>query len=209
MNGRYILNYDDPNKYLCIDVFAGKMSYSRTDGKGMYNIYLAAEGPYSDYKYWNTFIDRDPGLSAHRMLSEQGGIRSNVTAFAFDNLGMSVRLRTHLPFTSLLRPYVDMGTYRGMQKDIQSKYFYVSGISLVIWQDVLEVNFPLAFTHKVNEIGGGKRNEVIHAMQFTQSKTITSIMNNSNLNYLSTITFLVNLNKLNPWDLMHTFSLGK
>ena len=207
IKAQYKLSYDNPKKKLAIDLFIGKMYYTKNNNKGNYDFYLGAENPAYDYKYWYTATNRTPGNLNPQIMNEQGGVRSNVLAFNTPALSATLRLRTHLPFTNLVRPYLDLGTYKGLRDNYDTKFFYTSGISLVLMEDVLEINFPLAFVHKT-DVAGNTQYEVMKVFRSTQSDIINSTINASSIKYWETITFLVNLDKLNPILFIRNFSLG-
>jgi hypothetical protein len=206
VKGRYCISYDNPKKKLNIDVFAGKMMSSSSSIPPYYKFYLAAEDAYSDYKYWHVVTNRDPGNYPRQIFDDQGGMRTNLYNFAFSNLGFTLRLRSHLPFTNAIRPYFDMGSYQGMSSDFPgTSFIYASGISVVIVEDALEIHFPLAITHKYTEVSGDKRHEVIRAMRWSQSPILNSIAGNNDVGYWSMVTVLLNLEKFNPLESIRNF----
>lgn len=206
LKAQYKLSYENPVKNLAIDFFAGRVFYNKTDNKGYYDFSMAAENPTNDYKYWNAIPNRDPGTNI-QIFNEQGGVRSNLIPFNTSKPGGTLRFRSSLPYTNLIRPYFDLGTYKGFLDD-KLKLFYTSGISIVLVEDAIEVNFPLAFTHSF-EIGGNKQYEVNKNFLFTQSKVFNDALAAGNLNYWQTVTFLLNLDKLNPLFWLRNFPMGK
>ncbi len=204
---QYKLSYDNPKKKLAIDLFVGKIIYNQTNTNGFYNINLSAENPIFDYKYWNTIVNRDPGLQSTQILDEEGAVRSNILMFNTSKAGATVRFRSHLPFTNILRPYLDLGTYHGIVNDHGIKFFYTSGLSLVILDEVIEINFPLAFVHKY-EVAGNIQTEVNKSFRFAQSKIINEALAANSFTYAQTVTVLLNLNKLNLAYWMRNFPLG-
>ncbi len=208
LKAQYKLSYDNPKKKLTIDLFVGRTFYSGKDNSGYYNFALADENPLFDYKYWNTSLNRDPGLQSTQILDEQGGVRSNIMSFSTSKLGATMRLRSHLAFTNLIRPYLDFGTYNGIYTDHGIKFFYTSGISLVLLDDIIEINFPLAITHSF-EVAGNKQTEVNKSFRFAQSNVINEAIAVNSYRYLQTITVLLNLDKLNPSFWMRNIPLGE
>jgi hypothetical protein len=209
LKAQYKLSYDNPKKYLSIDFFMGEVFYNKTNAKEDYAFYLAGENPSNDYKYWHAIINRDPTQNTHQIFNEQGGMRSNVIPVNTSNIAATLRFRSHLPFTNLLRPYLDMGSYKGIQSVHQTKILYTTGISLVLIEDAIEINFPLAFTHSYEVAPGVKQYEVSKNFLFTQSKAFNDAISANGLRYWQTVTFLLNLDKLNPIYWVRNFPLGK
>ena len=204
--GKYQINYSNPKKKLRVDFFVGQVFYKNSAKKNEYNNFLSGENIYNDYKYWMPSINRNPGNLSTITYNEQGGIRSNVFAFNTSNLSATIKLRTHLPFTNAIRPYIDLGSYNGLFKDEHFHLIYTSGISIVILEDLLEINFPLAFTHQIS-FGSDKTYEVLPPLKFTQSKQINEIISTNKYRYLQTITILLNLEKMNPLNLLRSLSI--
>ena len=77
----------------------------------------------------------------------------------------------------------------------------------MILDEVIEINFPLAFVHKY-EVAGNIQTEVNKSFRFAQSKIINEALAANSFTYAQTVTVLLNLNKLNLAYWMQNFPLG-
>lgn len=139
-----------------------------------------------DFTYDELYLDRsgtEKVLSHQVFTNKEGGFRSMIPGFIGSSdkwiltAGISAELPKHIP----LKPFVNMGTgYLFDNKSFSFKhgvFLAEAGISIVGWEDIFEIHFPLLVTKNIREA---------QADQFGIRK------------FYERITFTLDLNLVNP-----------
>ncbi len=173
---------------------AGNVSNRSTRG----SFALAHQG-YNDYKYDNFHFGRneDTGIWSQQINAEEGGMK-NAFGGSFDAgqsndfifaINFSADLPQSLPLDIPLKPYFDIGYFSNKQpiasEDGFSDQLWWSGGLMLDFIDVFSVHFPL----------------------FNSDNLKTLYDQRSGGDYVARITWKLDLNKANPFEIINNFSL--
>lgn len=184
-----------PKKAIDFRVFIGGFPYNtqKDIGTRLPNSLSLADQGNRDYLYDNYFFGRDEteGIWAQQIGARSGGMRYSVgqnQPYGYSNkfiatVNITADLPQTLPLHLPLRPFFDIGYYATRDQPLkwQDNVLWVAGLELELIPDILEVYLPLIESKKIqnNYIERG--------------------------NYLSRISFLINLNKVNPWKELENY----
>lgn len=160
-----------------------------------YPLNLMSSAP-SDYMYNDWYFGRSmaTGLATQQIQYREGGMRYVVGAANLANVGRSqsfvtsVNLAADLPFKLPLglkvRPYFDAGYYADGSDitDIGETIIWTGGVSLSLWKDVIEVNFPVATSSNLKLYTG---------------------------DYGQQISFVIDLKEFDPWRILRKGKRGE
>ncbi len=183
------ISYDKPGKGLEIRTFAGAFLNSGTRIGANDLRLFAYRGP-DNYLFNDLYFDRAGAKTnmASQVVIHDGGLR-----IALPNLSSplgknnkwltSINLTSSLPFKVPIKPYFDFGTWANAGNDglYKDKFAYVGGFELSIVPKIFYINFPVI-----------------------KSKDLKFQVESIYNSYLESVTFVLNLNELNPFKLIQS-----
>lgn len=182
----YGYNFKGKNKGISIRLFAGTFLGTSAWDAAPYRFRLSGQTGYQDYLYDNIYLGRTEtsGILANQFAETDGGFKF------FSPVGQTGKWLTALNIKSSvgnlklpIKLYADIGTTAndGLAKD---KLLYDGGLCLSLSDNLFEVYFPLLICN-----------------DFKNYKKATS------LNYMETIRFTLNINLMNPFELIKNFQM--
>jgi len=174
--------YPQKKKALHLHVFAGWMDRNEPKVKVDYLISgINGFGQFQkDYLYDENLFGRNEqsGIFSQQIYQRDANLKtlSNIGSSSTWMLGFGIR--SGIPNPLPIEPYVDLAIYPDAFED-KVNLTYSSGVALVVARDIFEVYFPIF-----------------------ESDDITQGINYEHKKYLQKVTFLLNINKLNPWKLL-------
>jgi len=184
LTANYSYNFKKKNKGIDVRFFAGTFIGTSASGADPYRFRLSGQRGNQDYLYDNIFLGRSEteGRLASQFTETDGGFKY------YSSIGQTSKWITALNVKSTLgnlklplKVYADIGTTApdGLNKQ---KVLYDSGVCVSIMKNIFEIYFPLAI-----------------------SKDFQDYQKANNLKYAETIRFTLNLNLLNPFDIVRSF----
>lgn len=184
VTANYTYNFKKNNKGIDVRFFAGTFIGTNAVDAGPYRFRLSGQRGYQDYLYDNIFLGRSEtdGILANQFTETDGGFKF------YSPLGQSSKWITALNIKSSignlklpLKVYADIGTTAddGLNKE---KVLYNSGVCLSLMKNVFEIYFPILVSSDLHD--------------YTDA---------NDLEYMETIRFTLNLNLLNPFDMVRSF----
>ncbi len=198
-NGAYTYN---TGKSVDIRFFAGYFLQNNRrdlellqDGFARGNFYLVGEG-YNDYRYDDFYFGRNEnqGFVSQQVMIRDGGFKNalgGLKNFGKSNdlliaVNLKADLPQSLPFNLPLKPYLDLGYYNDTHEfsgqTLKEHFNWSGGIMLEWFNGNLAVYFPLANSKNLKFDYGEKGG------------------------YINRITYTVNLNAFNPFDIVNSIS---
>ncbi len=186
ITAKYSYNFKRKNKGIDVRLFAGTFIGSNSVNAGPYRFRLSGQRGYQDYLYDNIFLGRTEreGVLAAQFRDTEGAFK------VYSPLGQSAEWITALNIKSSIgnlplpiNLYADIGT-TGNDGILEEKVLYNAGVCLSFRKNIFEIYFPLLMSKEIenyNKING--------------------------ITFLETIRFTLNLNMINPFDLVRNFSL--
>lgn len=173
-----------PKQHGELHLFTGIQTYSGS--QQIYNTFVlnGTTGPgflQRDYKYDELLLGRgeeNKSLSQH-IFRKDAHFRTSGQAGILGKWLISGSYRTTLPGFSPIRPYVQMAM-APMNNETKARFFYTTGISLVLINDIFEINFP-----------------VFESKRFRDSYALTD-----KNTYREKCTYLINFKALNPFRML-------
>ena len=186
LTAHYSYKFKQKNKGVDVRVFAGTFLGTNTLDAGPYRFRMSGQTGSQDYLYDNIFLGRS---ETTQVLSQQftetdGGFKS--LSFAGQSAQWLAALNIKSSLGNMKLPinlYADIGT---CAKDgiSQSNLLYDAGVCISLRKNMFEIYFP-----------------VLISQDFKNYNTIYG------LKYPETIRFTLNLNLINPFDLIKNFKL--
>lgn len=175
------INYNKDLKGITFRVFGGYFIQSSNSGR--YNFNLSGQSGYRDYMYDNIFLGRNttyPNMLTQQSMLNQGGFITSTSYPISSNTWMvSTNVKADLPVTPI-KLFADLGFYPStINGEKATKAAYDAGAYLSFGKGFLEVYFPIIY-----------------------SDEFKSNFSYQNINYLQRIRFILNLNKINPFQLI-------
>lgn len=183
LTANYTYNFKKKNKGVDLRLFAG--AFLDETNAGPYRFRLSGQRGYQDYLYDHVYLGRmeTDGILANQFTETDGGFKF------YSALGQTAKWITALNVKSSLGNlklplclYADIGM---TEKDgrLKDDVLYDAGICLSLRKNVFEIYFPLLISN-----------------DFQNYKSANG------LSYAETIRFTLNLNLVNPFDLIRNFS---
>ncbi len=190
------------NKRFDIRLFAAKFLMNSQRESSSYNnlltqgsIALLSQG-FTDYSYDDYFIDRQGSAkNAYRQIGYHGGGFKDALGGANGRIGQSndfaiaINLKSHLPFGPSKNPlklFFDAGYARTKSftlDPLEGEMFYSGGVMVEFGDGLLGIYLPII-----------------------ASSNISDSYKIDNRNFLSRITFSMDLHRFNPWDLVDDYN---
>jgi hypothetical protein len=192
------INYNKPKKGLTVRLFAGTMiKQADSSGNGSFDFNVGSYNGKFDYTFEHSLMGRatQNGLFQNQILPDQS-YQKFVGAFGTASKYLvSLNLRSTLPGKLPIQLYADAVTFNSIDQLIYidkkgekftEPFFYNAGICILLPKDIFEIYIPLV-----------------------QSKVITGIQNDYQRidKFHERIVFVLNLNKLDPRQLIKTVNL--
>nr|MDQ3048478.1 hypothetical protein [Bacteroidota bacterium] len=186
LTAKYSYNFKRKNKGIDVRFFAGTFIGSSAVNAAPYRFRLSGQRGYQDYLYDNIFLGRSErdGVLGAQFRDTEGAFK------VYSPLGQSAEWIAALNLKSSIGTlplpinlYADIGT-TGNDGLLKEKVLYNAGVCLSFRKNIFEIYFPLLMSKEIenyNKING--------------------------ISFLETIRFTLNLNMVNPFDLVRNFSL--
>jgi hypothetical protein len=184
LTANYSYNFRKKNKGIDVRFFAGTFIGTNGYDAAPYLFRLSGQRGYQDYLYDNIFLGRSEtqGILASQFTETDGGFKF------YSTIGQSAKWVTALNIKSSignlklpLKVYADIGT---SAKDglINETVLYNAGVCVSIVKNVFEIYLPILL-----------------------SKDLQDYKDVNDLKYWETVRFTLNLNLLNPFDIVRSF----
>jgi hypothetical protein len=180
---KYAFKFKKKNKGVDIRLFAG--TFIDDTNAGLYRFRLSGQRGYQDYLYDHTYLGRmeTKGILANQFTETDGGFKFYSAIGQTAKSIAALNIKSSLGNLKLpLCLYADIGM-TSEDGRLKEKVLYNAGVCLSLRKDVFEIYFPLLISNDFN----------------TYKKT-------NDLSYEETIRFTLNLNLINPFDLIRNFS---
>lgn len=186
LTANYTRNFKEKHKGIDVRFFAGTFLGTTTADGGPYRFRLSGQRGYQDYLYDNIYLGRTEtsGTLANQFTETDGAFKF------YSPLGQTSKWMTALNFKSSLgnlklpiNLFADIGI-TGKDGRTNETILYDAGIYVPIVKNIFEIYFP-----------------VLIAQDFKDYKTANS------LSYMQTVRFTLNLNLMNPFDLIKKIEL--
>jgi hypothetical protein len=186
ITAKYSYLYKEKYKGFDVRFFAGTFIGTTAANAGPYRFRLSGQTGYQDYLYDNIFLGRTEtsGRLSNQFTETDGGFKFYSPLGQTSKWITALNLKTSLGNIKLpLNVFADIGMteYDGRTTET---VLYDAGLSISIKKDVCEIYFPLLL-----------------------SQGFTDYKNAYGLKYAETIRFTLNLNLLNPFDMIKNFEL--
>lgn len=181
------LNYNIPIRKWKLEtrLFFGWMDYLESDPYSRYAYSLTGVSSYNDYLYDDILAGRNApdGMWSNQITRRDGFLKLPTDTF---NLGYSsetmLALNLEMPVPKLpLALFADVAYLPGNSLEASDQLQYDAGVMLRLLNNYLEVYFPLIASEGLQDPFGGK--------------------------YGESISFMINLNAMNPFELMRKLDL--
>ncbi len=186
VTGNYSINFREKHKGFDIRFFAGTFLGTSAVNAGAYRFRLSGQRGYQDYLYDNIYLGRTEtsGTLANQFTETDGAFKFYSPLGQTSQWITAVNLKSSLGNIKLpVNLYADIGM-TGTDGRTSETVLYDGGASLIIAKNIFEIYFP-----------------VLICKGFQDYKTA------NNLKYAETIRFMLNLNLLNPFDLIKKIEL--
>jgi hypothetical protein len=190
VEAKQTVNYNKPKKKLTIRLFAGSFLYTQSSapGIGEYAFRTTGNNGSVDYMFDQALFGRSAydGLFAHQVIEREGYLKMPDPSYTSMNWLTSGNFVSTIPGPLPLRLFADIAFIQASDNTNSGtvQFQYITGVKLVLAEDILEVNFPLyyssAFDTQLGYLYPGYSDE----NKFKQLS--------------HRITFTLNLNRLNP-----------
>ncbi|MDO9185980.1 MAG: M1 family metallopeptidase [Bacteroidia bacterium] len=184
LTANYSYNFKKKNKGVDVRFFAGTFIETTENGADPYRFRLSGQRGYQDYLYDNIFLGRSEttGILANQFTETDGGFKYYSTIGQSSKWLTSLNIKSSIGNLKLpLKIYADIGTTAdsGLNNE---QVLYNAGVCISLMKDVFEIYLPILM-----------------------SKDFKDYEKANNLEYLETIRFTLNLNLLNPFDMVRSF----
>ncbi len=189
LTANYSYKFQKQNKSFDVRFFAGTFIGNNTSN-GDYRFRLSGQRGYQDYLYDNIYLGRSEyeGVLANQFTETDGAFKFYSPLGQTSKWLMALNLKSSLGNIKLpISLYADIGTteYDGILND---KLLYDAGVCISIRKNIFEIYFPLLIC---NDFKNYKKANGLDGIE----------------NYPETIRFTLNLNMINPFDLLKKISL--
>ncbi len=205
----YKLTYNKANKGLFIRLFAGVIAWDGRPARDQpppdpgFNLsFSTGSGHYQkDFLFDEFFFARNEitGFWSQQVVKKDGGFRTFKSSVQAETWIVSLNLNSTIPGKVPIRPYVSLAIFG--QEQSKFNLAFEAGLAIVVWQDILEINFPFAMLSK-GSVDGFRKWYIGQNTQINSAETLFQ-----NTKYWNLITFTFNLKKLNPFELVKTLRL--
>lgn len=184
LTAKYSYNFKVKSKGVDVRFFAGTFIGTTDNGAGPYRFRLSGQRGYQDYLFDNIFLGRSEtsGILANQFTETDGGFKYYSPIGQTSKWLTAVNIKSSIGNLKLpLKVYADIGTTadNGLNNE---KFLYNAGLCISLMENVFEIYFPVLMSQDFKDYE--KAND---------------------LKYQETIRFTLNLNLLNPFDMVRSF----
>jgi len=193
---KYTISYEKPKKGFSARAFAGAFiqPYKGGDSRVLYR--AGNQTGYTDYLYDQSQFGRGEGsplvgsnsIFTQQLMFGELNFKELYPIAQSNRWATAANLETTLPGILPLRLYADLAfiqyeisttTNSGNTVSLENKFLYTAGFSVVLFNEILRVNFPMVASSEI--------------VEYFKGNTV-----NPGKSYGERISFSLNLNKLNP-----------
>jgi hypothetical protein len=195
----HFFNYEKPNKFFRARAFAGifLQKPSAADDRVLYR--SGGNTGIFDYTFDQSQFGRGEGAFSNSLFAQQlmpgnAQFSSPTPISATNDWLVSLNLSSTIPGIIPIRPYADgmlmndmitSGNTGEVTYDLQ--FYYTAGIRLVLFNEILQVNFPIIASSQIQDVWDGKNGA-------------------TGVSYAERISFVLDLNRMNPLSKIRNFS---
>ena len=182
----YSHNFKNANKGIDVRVFAGTFIGTNKVNAGPYRFRLSGWRGYQDYLYDNIYLGRTEtdGILANQFTENDGGFKFYSPIGQTAEWITAINVKSSLGNIKLpLNVYADLGTTSD-DGILNNKFLYDAGFFLSFRKHIFEIYFPILL-----------------------SKDFQNYKKANDLKYIETVRFTLNLNLINPFDLIRDFEM--
>lgn len=177
------INYGWRKKDFDVRMFAGVVDLPSDDFSNIYGFSMAARGGYADYQADYLFMDRssgnetNPNLQDRQALISDGGFVSYVPDIFANRVISSINLKSSLPYTNLLRIFLNLGIQRNIDTDeilpvkppsqALNDLQYEAGLELSLIPNIFAIYFPLTVSDDIRVINDKMTSTYWEKVRFT------------------------------------------
>lgn len=186
LTGNYSYKFKNKNKSFDVRLFAGSFIGTSRNAAGAYRFRMSGWRGYHDYLYDNIYLGRSEtdGILANQFTENDGGFKFYSPNGQSGKWLAALNLKSSLGNVKLpICLYADIGTC-GDDGILTENILYDAGICLSLRKNILEVYFPILI-----------------------SKDLETYKKVNNITYPETIRFTLNINLINPFQLIESFTL--
>lgn len=211
-----LLSYEKPKKGLTLRLFGGGFLWNNADAAhlpdpGFRLYYGTGNDKYQkDFLFDELFFARNTydGVFSQQVALKDAAFRTpNAFGSSIKNWLISLNIHATLPKNIPIKPYLNIAGFGGkihnVSTDANTRYTTIAvegGIALVLIPDAFEINFPLFFATKISDASLGASGSWYVGRKSNDSGNILA-----GKKYYQLITFVLNLNKLNPITAVRNF----
>jgi hypothetical protein len=186
ITGNYSYKFKNKNKSFDARLFAGTFLGTSNTAAGPYRFRMSGWRGYQDYLYDNIYLGRSEtdGVLANQFTENDGGFKFYSPVGQTGKWIVALNLKSSLGNIKLpVDLYADLGTCAddGILTD---RFSYDAGICLSLRKNIFEIYFPVLI-----------------------SKDMENYKKANGLTYPETIRFTLNINLINPFNLISNFTL--
>lgn len=186
LTANYTYNFKRKNKSFDLRFFMGTFIGTKPADAGPYRFRLSGWRGYQDYMYDNIYFGRSEtgGILANQFTENDGAFKFYSPLGQSSQFVAALNLKSSLGNLKLpLRVYADIGT-AGTDGLLNETILYDAGLCLSFRKNMFEIYFPLLI-----------------------SKDFENYKKANGIKYPETIRFTLNLNMVNPFELIRNFEL--
>lgn len=185
LTGMYKYKFKERNKGVDIRLFAGTFINTSALDAAPYRFRLSGQTGYQDYLFDHVYLGRTEteGLLANQFTETDGAFKFYSPIGQTSKWIAAVNMKSSIGNLKLpVKVYADIGTAGDDALNTES-ILYNAGLCLSLSDNLMEVYFPLLL-----------------------SKDLQDYKDAADLKYMETVRFTLNLNLLNPFDIIKNFS---
>ena len=184
LTANYSYNFSKKNSGVDVRFFAGTFIETSDNGANPYRFRLSGQRGYQDYLFDNIFLGRSEtsGILANQFTETDGGFKFYSEIGQTSKWIAALNIKSSIGNLKLpLKVYADIGTTAedGLNNE---KLLYNAGLCISLMKNVFEIYLPILI-----------------------SKDLMDYKEEKNLEYIETVRFTLNLNLLNPFDIVRSF----
>jgi len=193
LTGNYRLNYNSDLKGIELRFFGG---YNFYINDLRYGFFMKGQDGFSDYLYERTYLGRNkyfPNALSQQSSISHGGFKINTPLGTSDTWIIASNMKFELPKVPI-GIFADIGSFpsilstsSGMQNKVN--FLFNSGLYLSLKlnkKEIASIYLPLLYSENIGNT-------------FTYGQSIETI---NDISFLQRITFIINLNEINPFQII-------
>ncbi len=184
LTANYSYHFKEKNKGIDVRFFAGTFIGTTENGANPYRFRLSGQTGRQDYLYDNIFMGRSEtdGVLANQFTETDGGFKFYSTIGQTSKWITALNIKSSIGNLKLpLKVYADFGTTADNELN-NGKIMYNAGLCISLMKNIFEIYLPILM-----------------------SEDLMDYKDANDLKYMETIRFTLNINLLNPFDLVRSF----